>query len=237
MDTPQLSIIMPVIGDHGGPRDVAADWCFRRWEALCHSLDVDFEFILETHKRDDGPTYHLTAMGNRGADRAKGHYLLFTPADMFLNLPEFDAMFGAMFAGKPVILPHRSQLRLPPAETDAMYAGDLLADCTYTEAKTYSNDPCFAITATAFRQVNGFDERFRGYGCEEHAFMAAVRTLIGEPATAPGSVYHLHHPGMAQWPGIDTAQQQANVAHWHTYQAAAYQPELMLEIVKDNRRS
>jgi GT2 family glycosyltransferase len=45
-----------------------------------------------------------------------------------------------------------------------------------------------------FEAVNGFDERFIGWGGEDDAFAYAMNTLCGKPYRLKKEVYHLWHP-------------------------------------------
>jgi hypothetical protein len=44
----------------------------------------------------------------------------------------------------------------------------------------------------------GWDERFRGWGGEDHSAMRSVDTLYGPHKTLPGQVLHLWHPVMSK---------------------------------------
>ena len=46
----------------------------------------------------------------------------------------------------------------------------------------------------AFEAVGGWDERFRGWGGEDHSAVQAMDTLYGRHKTAPFRVLHLWHP-------------------------------------------
>ena len=46
----------------------------------------------------------------------------------------------------------------------------------------------------AFEEVGGWDERFRGWGGEDHAAMRAMDTLYWRHKTLPGQFLHLWHP-------------------------------------------
>jgi glycosyltransferase involved in cell wall biosynthesis len=50
------------------------------------------------------------------------------------------------------------------------------------------------MSRNAFDIVGGWDERFRGWGGEDHAAMRAMDTLYGPHKTLPGLVIHLWHP-------------------------------------------
>lgn len=59
----------------------------------------------------------------------------------------------------------------------------------------------------AFDIVGGWDERFRGWGGEDHAAMRAMDTLYVQHKTLPGQVLHVWHPQL----GPNGA---AVVVHW-----------------------
>jgi len=50
------------------------------------------------------------------------------------------------------------------------------------------------VPREGFQTVGGWDERFRGWGGEDHAAMAAMDTLYGPHKTLPSSVTHIWHP-------------------------------------------
>lgn len=56
----------------------------------------------------------------------------------------------------------------------------------------------------AFECVGGWDERFRGWGCEDHAAMRATCTLYWKHKTFPAQFLHVWHPmcstkGTSKW--------------------------------------
>lgn len=60
------------------------------------------------------------------------------------------------------------------------------------------------VPREAFDCVGGWDERFRGWGGEDHSIMRATDTLYWRHKTLPGQVLHLWHPmfsdeGLGDW--------------------------------------
>jgi hypothetical protein len=60
------------------------------------------------------------------------------------------------------------------------------------------------LPRTAYNIVGGWDERFRGWGGEDHAAMRATDTLYWHHKSLPDQVLHLWHPqigpqGTAPW--------------------------------------
>lgn len=50
------------------------------------------------------------------------------------------------------------------------------------------------VPREGFEEVGGWDERFRGWGGEDHAIMRATDTLYWRHKTLPGAVFHIWHP-------------------------------------------
>lgn len=53
---------------------------------------------------------------------------------------------------------------------------------------------CVIVSRFAFEIVNGYDERFVGWGFEDRAFALALETMVGTYMRAVGPLYHLWHP-------------------------------------------
>jgi glycosyltransferase involved in cell wall biosynthesis len=58
------------------------------------------------------------------------------------------------------------------------------------------------VPREAFDCVGGWDERFRGWGGEDHSAMRATDTLYWRHKTLPGQVLHLWHPMLGK-EGVD----------------------------------
>ena len=71
-----------------------------------------------------------------------------------------------------------------------------------------------------FDRVNGFDERFVGWGHEDSAFRVACETVTGVPMLRVGAdAYHLWHPESPEVRGTPT--RRANMARLAVYERAA----------------
>ena len=91
----------------------------------------------------------------------------------------------------------------------------------------------------AFEAIGGYDPRFRGWGGEDTAAIAAMDTLWGEHTMLVHPLYHLHHPmklnteGEAIWGG----QAARNTDLRDRYDAARGKPELMRDPRRGDSRS
>lgn len=235
--SPQLSIIIPFAGDNGGPRDRAAAWCYRRWAYLCKSCGIHADMMIRGPQPSDGERMNLCAITNRAIADSTAPYLLITPADMFLTHSTFAAAMRQLLLGaSPAIIPHDMHIRLSKENTAMLLSRDANTDILGVSLGAdggYSNDCCLLVSRAAHDAVNGYDERFAGYGCEEHAYLMAMRTLCGEIPTLSGNLYHLWHPTLQGWTG--GAPVPDNVAHLERYHLANGNEDAMSILVAGNR--
>lgn len=57
-----------------------------------------------------------------------------------------------------------------------------------------SNSHCVALPRGLWDEMEGFDERFEGWGFEDMAVLVAQKTFRGEPNRIEGKAFHLWHP-------------------------------------------
>lgn len=115
--------------------------------------------------------------------------------------------------------------------TEQILAGDppqrWLGERDEWDANTFSS--CYAVPRGLWEAVGGFDDRFRGWGFEDLAFMLACKAL-GGVSRVEGVVYHLWHPR----PREDQEGQPhyaANEALWRRYMAAGTDPDAMRQVL------
>lgn len=99
------------------------------------------------------------------------------------------------------------------------------------------------MSRRVFEAVNGFDERFIGWGCEDNAFMLALQTLGQRIRTQIGDAYHVWHPTRVMaddewdkwqvWDGQTKAR--PGLAHLENYFRAYGNGVRMRELVEGNR--
>lgn len=92
------------------------------------------------------------------------------------------------------------------------------------------------VPAEMWADVQGFDERFQGWGSEDTAFMRALATFHGDPHRW-GHTYHLWHPRIGKgtgkrWEG-QTDEHQSMRQHLRAlYTGAAGNPEAMRAVIE-----
>lgn len=84
----------------------------------------------------------------------------------------------------------------------------------------------------AWEKVNGYDERFRGWGGEDRAFAYALETMTGDLLRYPGAIYHLWHPAPEDQ-RFDNPDWERNRVLLERYEKAHLMPKLMGALVKE----
>lgn len=127
-------------------------------------------------------TFHRGASRNAAA-YAAGDWDVAMFVDADVRLPERNIMQALDTASRHlrVVFPH-----------DRYRALDR-HDRTFRESTAPTNGGAFAISRTAWDLVQGFDERFAGWGFEDAAFRCATETILGAPVRLVGTMSELHH--------------------------------------------
>jgi Predicted glycosyltransferases len=114
-------------------------------------------------------------------------------ADSFIEPHQLYAAVEIAKAERRLVIPHSRWVNVAVEETrDFLLTGKLLYD---NKRNIYGTtvSSILVIPREVWDTVNGFDERFVGWGWEDVAFMEAVEVLAGGPIRMEGSVYHLAH--------------------------------------------
>ena len=174
-----------------------------------------FPLRFITHEHDG---FQLSRVRNSGARSATAPYLLFTDGDCVLP-PHFVAIHlaarrsGVARAGQCYWLDGPTSSRLDAAAIrTAVYLKWIsvserlrLLTCA-AKAKLYEavhhayrpklRGNNFAVWRSDYERVNGFDETFIGWGCEDDDFRVRLRNAGVRIRSAPlgATVFHLWHP-------------------------------------------
>ena len=116
--------------------------------------------------------------------RKRGHRLWFMPYRQFYRLSNEAAL---RLLNSDPRNPYTFPEELCPE--DIMNLGDANPNIAHRYGALIQ-----ILPREAFEATGGWDERFCGWGAEDHAAMRATDTLYGPHKTLPGAVYHLWHP-------------------------------------------
>jgi glycosyltransferase involved in cell wall biosynthesis len=138
------------------------------------------------------------------AAHAIGDVLVFLDADSYVD--PGDLLFGVDWAmeNSGWGFPYQTYGCLNWAATQRVLLGQLDPQDTVNEDFEHVfpslNDPepsvggCVIVSRKAFERVNGYDERFKGWGFEDRAFARSLTKLVGPPIYVASWLFHLWHP-------------------------------------------
>ncbi len=192
-------VLVPRRADNGH-RDQLWDWCKARWQRLHPEFD-----IYEGHHNEG--LFNRSAAINLAAKLAdrdgRWDMALVIDADIFLRQSQVrKAVETAKRTGRVTWAHTRwrginedwtKRLTKPRHERDlGPEIKGIDMDVLVEKTNPISWSCCIAVPRKVWDQVGGFDERFVGWGFEDHAFRAVVCGLYGHERLS-GDVYHLWH--------------------------------------------
>lgn len=175
-------------------------WTWVEWWWHVHAPDAE---IVVGHNAD--VPFNKARAYNEAARRASGSTFLVTDCDTYL--PELAAMRAAFEAmPQPAWMRPAWVHRLSRASTRDVFEASPESPPTDVtlETPSYRNCGLFAlIPADGYRAVDGFDERFAGWGNEDLAIRDCLDTLLAPVTVHDSPVLHLWHPRPKprRWPG------------------------------------
>ena len=236
MSTTSLSLIIP-FRDDDGSRTAVKDWIVARWT---HFLP-DAEVIVQGD--DGGMPFSKTLAVNRAFDRSRGAIIGMLDSDVWIDVAHTREAVRLIASGEARwVKPASKVFRLNEAATARLIAQPPTIPFPSHQRDDYESvrkiwGLFHLFPREAFEAIGGYDPRFRGWGGEDTAAIAAMDTLWGPHTMLPHPLFHLHHPhaqnaaGEAIWQG-QTA--------WNTdlrdrYDAARGDPELMRVLAEETR--
>lgn len=159
------------------------------------------EIILGDCQTHDGQ-FNRSMARNEAAKQAHGDVFVFLDADSYVYPWQLkEAINHVLTFGW--VFPYTTYYELTEAASEYFKAHAAIGDFPdpfvhvfpSEEAPTASVGGCVLVTPEVFEAVNGYDERFIGWGEEDRAFALAVSTLFPTTMGAiEGPIYHLWHP-------------------------------------------
>lgn len=179
--------------EDGGHRDRLWALCRARWEHLFPDIP-----IVEGH-HTEGPWNRSAALNKAAREAGAWDLAIVIDADVMLNRAQVaGAIERAERTGK-VTWAFTEWGELWPETTERLLAkgaptGETLriaaSDVKKLNPIAWSN--CFVVPRKVWDALDGFDERFKGWGGEDTAFAAAVQGLHGWERL-PGVSWNLYH--------------------------------------------
>jgi glycosyltransferase involved in cell wall biosynthesis len=222
-------VVMPWRDSGDADRRRAMQWCTRRWEAY------GFE-VVHAPDDDGNDRWNLSQARNNGVRSEvalEARSLIIADADVMVDRETaWEAV--RLSHEHPWVVPHGMVHRMDGRSSERLFGvaddADLPAPAGTIRQpyQGYAGGGLIVITPGQYWRAGGYDERFRGWGCEDEAFGAAASTLIGKPHRFDRPLWHLyHHPGQRQ----KTKGYEANRRLLDRYLSVAGQPVPMKELV------
>jgi hypothetical protein len=215
-----ISILVPFhIEDKTDQRAINWNWLIKYWN---HSLP-GAEIIIGRDKEaeDNSKSFSKSIAVNNAVSRAHGDIFVIIDADAYLEAESIIKCSNEIRLAKKKgyklwFVPYRKLFRLtkevsnkilksasktpyiipnPPLEKDFSNTGDFKGT-PVSQIGHWYGAMIQIMSKEAFNFVGGWDQRFSGWGGEDHAAMVAMDTLYSPHKTIPGQVLHLWHPIM-----------------------------------------
>lgn len=233
-----ISIVIP-FRSQDNDRDVLLDYVVERYSGFW----PDAEIIVSDC---EGERFNRSAARNRGVEASSGDTLIIADADTITDKKNLEVGTSIVGTTNRWVLPYndRGYWNLNHDFTRYVLNHDPLADVSYRDTEFGWNHRIeswagiLIMPREAFDAVNGYDERFKGWGYEDNAFRLALDVLWGSYLRTDGDVYHLYH-AVAEGTTFDSPDIDYNRTRFYErYQRIAARRsrrEEMQELVKGNR--
>lgn len=171
-------------------------WIKRRYEAIMPNAEICIGYY-------NGEPFCKSAAVNNAAKNATRDIFIIADADIAFNIDQIKNAIEALNFHSWVI-PYRSLICLDPEKTNELYNRNpsvTLDDADFQGCYKFGDFKRYQLIGGInivprkhFEKVGGFDERFKGWGCEDDAFQRALDTLCGKYFRLETTMWHLYHP-------------------------------------------
>lgn len=223
----QVSVLIPYQSDSNGPRDTAFRWVQNFYRRMMPEAEVCIGKLVNE------PFSRSKAI-NLAAKLASRDIYIIADGDIVYNPSLMLETIKQMQKSRWVI-PFSRILRLSEPvsrqilEQDACWPPKVEPDTEPAHA-AYFVGGLNVLTKSAFEAVQGYDERFIGWGGEDEAFAYSLDTLVGEHVRLDGVITHFWHPfvGPKGNPHYET-----NYQLYLRYKAARGNKKAMTDLIRE----
>jgi glycosyltransferase involved in cell wall biosynthesis len=190
----------------------------------------------------DDEEFSRSAARNRGVEQSSGEVLVLVDADTICNPRALEEATVMSAMSKRWVLPYQWYYNLTQDYTEEILAGNPTNKVFPTDKgftfvhKIESWAGILVMPREAFDAVNGYDERFKGWGYEDNAFRLALDCIWGKHLRVKGeNAYHLSHyvpeNGAFKSPNIQVNRER----YYNKYVKASKDKDRMKKLVEGNR--
>lgn len=182
----------------------------------------------------EGP-FNISAARNAAAASVKWDIAIFADADSIVPHDQLKAGIAVAKKTRQAVLPHSRWVNVDPHEHDTLFSEGYVPFRPGRTVHGGTKSSIVIIPREAYEAVNGYDERFAGWGWEDTAFHQAVTALYKPFIQFEGNLWHLDHPRPAADVnrGLDEDAIR-NRMHFRNYQQVRNDTELR-KLVSKNR--
>lgn len=170
----------------------------RLWRFLKENYWGDQRIVEGYHK--DGAFNRSLGLNTASTLAGNWHVAVFIDSDAYIQPAKLQEAIELAVKEQKVVLPFNRVIELTPDATFEVLASKrLIAKPEQDQiekirtAEIVTQSLFVVVPRNVYEQVNGFDERFVGWGGEDNAFYKACSIVSGTPIRLEGDVYHLWH--------------------------------------------
>lgn len=184
-----VSVLFP-FGPDNGPRSEAFEWVLKFYDRMFPEVEI---CIVEINEQ---PFPKARAI-NQAAEKATRDIFLIADTDLFFD-PDLLNVAVKELESHAWVLPFARRLYLDKESSKKVISSDpqwpIQVEIKVHQAPQVGWGLLNVVPRKFFEAVNGFDERFVGWGGEDDTFAVSLNTLCGPGKRLNGSAYHLWHP-------------------------------------------
>lgn len=220
-----IAVLVPRREDNGA-RD-------RMWAVLKSKVWESYE-VVEGH-HTEGPFNRSAALNEASRLAGEWDIAIIADADSFVPDDRLQAAIKIANDNSRLVIPHSRWVNVEEHEVSGFLNENMLYFNPKRDVYNTTVSSILVVPRRVWDTVNGFDERFQGWGWEDVAFMEAVTVLADGPIRLHGDVYHMAHDR----PEADTGRMLdsgyiANRSHYRRYKLAKGPGEVR-KLVSGNR--
>lgn len=220
-----IPVLVPRRADHGRRDKVWAQLCERVWWG---------QTVVEGH-HEGGLFNRSAALNTAAAAAAEWDLAVIADADSFVPDGQLAGAIALARRTGHMVIAHSRWVNVELDETRQILEHGWIEYRDHRQVLEFTVSSMLVVPRIVWDVVNGFDERFEGWGCEDRAFARACKVLDAPPLRIDGPVFHLAH----ERPVEDVKRRRsaaflANERRWQQYLSARTQ-DAMQAMVAGNR--
>lgn len=224
-----ISVLIPYRSTHR-IREKSFDWLIRRYKKIFPAMQICV-------RDSETEVFNRSKARNNAFNESSGDVLLVADADTIPMPEELLAAQQKLEAGAPWVIPYGTYYNLGVEATQRILRNpvddDIIFDDEECEHIIQSTAGMLMMPRRAWNLVDGYDERFEGWGYEDNSFQLSLDTVVGKHERIEwGRGIHLWHPAP------ETVRFEQPMIHhnrqlYEQYVRASRRPEYMRRLIDE----